>query len=166
MPAGQKARLDVAGAGGFVLGGIAAVPTVKIADRDMTRLGGTTRWETAQPVERRASGDTTAGTSTTTGEIVEDSEDGNEDGDTEGEPEEVAAIPDPVLGNAEFRANAYRLRDFLESCGYWDGTTAECGDPADTLTVKQMKDDFYGCDFNMYAGMCTGWSLLDTLTPR
>lgn len=66
MPASQRTRLSVAGPGGYVLGGIAAVPTAKVVGRDMTRLGGATRWETAQLVGRRASGDTTAGTSTAT----------------------------------------------------------------------------------------------------
>ena len=65
MPASQRTRLEAAEPGGFVLGGIAAVPTAKIAGRDMTRLGGTTRWATAELVGRRASGDTTAGTDTT-----------------------------------------------------------------------------------------------------
>ena len=65
MTAEQRARLDAAAAGGYVLGGIAAVPTAKIAGRDMTRLGGASRWATAQLVGRRASGDTTAGTPTT-----------------------------------------------------------------------------------------------------
>ena len=66
MPASQQARLEAAEPGGYVLGGTAAVPTAKIAGRDMTRLGGATRWATAQLVGRRASGDTTAGTSTAT----------------------------------------------------------------------------------------------------
>ncbi|WP_420444035.1 hypothetical protein [Candidatus Poriferisodalis sp.] len=65
MPASQQARLYAAAAGGYVLGGTAAVPTAKIAGRDMTRLGGATRWATAQLIGRRASGDTTAGTPTT-----------------------------------------------------------------------------------------------------
>lgn len=64
MPASQQTRLGVATAGGFVVGGTAAVPTAKIAGRDMTRLSGADRWGTAQLVGRRASGDTTAGTST------------------------------------------------------------------------------------------------------
>ena len=66
MPASQQTRLETAEPGGFVLGGIAAVPTAKIAGRDMTRLGGATRWVTAELVGRRASGDTIAGTPTTT----------------------------------------------------------------------------------------------------
>ena len=64
VPASQQTRLDAAESGGYVLGGTAAVPTAKIAGRDMTRFGGNTRWETAQLVGRRASGDTTVGTST------------------------------------------------------------------------------------------------------
>ena len=64
MPPSQRERLDAAGEGGYVLGGVAAVPTTKLAARELTRLGGASRWETAQLVGRRASGDTTAGTST------------------------------------------------------------------------------------------------------
>ena len=67
MPAHQQTRLAAAESGGYVLGGTAAVPTAKVAGRDMTRLGGATRWETAQLVGRRASGDSTTGTSTSTG---------------------------------------------------------------------------------------------------
>ena len=64
MPASQQARLKAAAAGGYVVGGIAAVPTAKLNSRAMTRLAGDDRWATAQLVGRRASGDTTAGTST------------------------------------------------------------------------------------------------------
>lgn len=64
VPASQRARLAAAGSGGFVVGGTAAVPTAKVAGRDMTRFAGDDRWATAQLVGRRASGDTTAGTST------------------------------------------------------------------------------------------------------
>ena len=64
MPLSQQARLDAAASGGYVVGGTAAVPTAKITGRDMTRLAGTNRWATAQLVGRHASGDTTAGTST------------------------------------------------------------------------------------------------------
>ena len=64
MPASQRTRLEAAAAGGFVLGGTAAVPTAKTFGRDMTRLGGETRWDTAQLVGRRASGDTGTGTPT------------------------------------------------------------------------------------------------------
>lgn len=64
MPADQQARLQAANAGGFVVGGIAAVPTAKVADRAMTRLSGSDRWETARLVGRRAAGDTTAGDTT------------------------------------------------------------------------------------------------------
>ena len=64
VPASQQARLDDAASGGYVVGGVAAVPTAKIAGRDMTRFAGANRWLTAQLVGRHASGDTTAGTST------------------------------------------------------------------------------------------------------
>ena len=54
MPAAQRARLDAAAAGGYVLGGVAAVPEAKIAGRDMARLGGATRWATAQVIGNEA----------------------------------------------------------------------------------------------------------------
>ena len=49
MPADQRARLGVAAAGGFVVGGTAAVPGTKTAGRIMFRLAGTDRWHTARP---------------------------------------------------------------------------------------------------------------------
>ena len=48
MHPSQRARLDAAGSGGYVLGGVAAVPDAKIAGRDMTRVAGPDRWATAQ----------------------------------------------------------------------------------------------------------------------
>ena len=69
MAASQRVRLSAAAPGGYVVGGTAAVPTAKVVGRDMTRLAGLDRWGTAQLVGRRASGDATAGTSTTT-EII------------------------------------------------------------------------------------------------
>ena len=69
MAASQRARLSAATPGGYVVGGTAAVPTAKVVGRDMTRLAGLDRWGTAQLVGRHASGDATAGTSTTT-EII------------------------------------------------------------------------------------------------
>ncbi len=50
IPATQQQRLDVAAAGGYIVGGTAAVPAVKTAGRDMTRLAGANRWATAQLV--------------------------------------------------------------------------------------------------------------------
>lgn len=64
VPAAQQARLNVAAEGGYVVGGLAAVRSAKAAGRDMTRLAGATRWDTAQFVGRLASGDTSVGTST------------------------------------------------------------------------------------------------------
>ena len=64
MPGDQRARLRAANAGGFVVGGLSAVPTHKIADRSMTRLSGMDRWATMRLVGRRAAGDTTVGTPT------------------------------------------------------------------------------------------------------
>ena len=54
LSANQRARLDAAAAGGYVLGGTAAVPDAKIAGRDMRRLGGANRWETAQLIGSEA----------------------------------------------------------------------------------------------------------------
>ena len=64
MPAEQQARLAAANAGGFVVGGTAALPTAKVADRSMRRLSGADRWATARLVGQRAAGDTTVGTPT------------------------------------------------------------------------------------------------------
>ena len=50
MPESQRARLGAASAGGYVVGGLAAVPAEKVTDRTMERIAGTTRWETAQLV--------------------------------------------------------------------------------------------------------------------
>ncbi len=65
MPPSQQARLESAVGGGYVVGGVAAVESAKLADRDMTRIAGPDRWGTAQLVGRRAAGDVTAGTQTT-----------------------------------------------------------------------------------------------------
>ena len=54
MPAAQQTRLDAAEAGGYVVGGLAAVPNEKIAGRTMARLGGTDRWATALMVGEEA----------------------------------------------------------------------------------------------------------------
>ncbi len=65
IPAAQQARLSVAAAGGYIVGGTAAVPAAKTAGRDMTRLAGTNRWATAQLVgdlARTLNNDTTATT--------------------------------------------------------------------------------------------------------
>ncbi|WP_419923231.1 RCC1 domain-containing protein [Candidatus Poriferisodalis sp.] len=91
-----------------MLGGIAAVPAAKIAGRDMTRLGGVTRWATAELVGRRASGDTTAGTRTAT-----------ETDNTDTEPAGFTA----VSGGGD---NGCALRvDGSIACWYpvWDGVT-------------------------------------------
>ncbi|WP_419933219.1 HNH endonuclease family protein [Candidatus Poriferisodalis sp.] len=54
MPAEQQTRLDEAAEGGYVVGGLAAVPDGKIAGRTMARLGGTDRWATALLVGEEA----------------------------------------------------------------------------------------------------------------
>ncbi|WP_419552651.1 hypothetical protein [Candidatus Poriferisodalis sp.] len=50
MPATQRARLDAAAAGGYVLGGLTAVPAEKVANRGMTRIAEADRWATARLV--------------------------------------------------------------------------------------------------------------------
>ena len=54
MPADQQTRLDAAAAGGYVVGGLAAVPDAKVAGRTMARLGGADRWATALLVGEEA----------------------------------------------------------------------------------------------------------------
>ncbi len=65
MPLSQTLRLIAADAGGYVVGGQAAVPPAKVAGRTVTRFSGMSRWDTAQLVGRYAAGDTTAGITTT-----------------------------------------------------------------------------------------------------
>ena len=50
FPPDQLARLATAQTGGYVVGGRAAVPDAKLSGRDMTRVYGTDRWETAAAV--------------------------------------------------------------------------------------------------------------------
>lgn len=50
MPADQRARLDAAAAGGWVVGGTGAVPDAKVAGREVSRIAGEDRWTTAQRV--------------------------------------------------------------------------------------------------------------------
>ena len=140
MPASQQARLNAAADGGFVLGGIAAVPTAKLAGRDMTRLGGAIRWETAQLVGRRASGDTTAGTNTS----IEPS--GGEPEETGTEEEET--VPNPVQPSPDWFAAYREIEDF--GGGTW------------TLEDQQTLADMYsahignGCVFDVRRGICQG----------
>ena len=55
FPQDQLRRLATAAAGGYVVGGPAAVPDVKLAGRDTTRVYGADRWETATEVGAIAS---------------------------------------------------------------------------------------------------------------
>ncbi|WP_423915884.1 hypothetical protein [Candidatus Poriferisodalis sp.] len=48
MPESQRVRLDAAAEGGYVVGGLAAVPSAKVTGHDLTRLAGTDRWQTAR----------------------------------------------------------------------------------------------------------------------
>lgn len=50
MPPKQRARLDRAASGGYVVGGTSAVPISKLAGRTMKRIGGADRWATARAI--------------------------------------------------------------------------------------------------------------------
>ena len=50
FPQAQLDRLATAASGGYVVGGPAAVPDAKLSGRDMTRVYGADRWETAAAV--------------------------------------------------------------------------------------------------------------------
>ncbi|WP_419553025.1 hypothetical protein [Candidatus Poriferisodalis sp.] len=142
MPAAQQARLDAAADGGFVLGGIAAVPTNKLVGRDMTRLGGATRWETAQLVGRRASGDTTAGTSSSTEPSgVEPEETGTE------EEEEPNPVPPSPAWLARFQE--------IEALSRGGGSIQ---------VIEEMISDHIGngCVFDVRQGTCQGLSGAET----
>ena len=52
----QRARLEAARPGGYVVGGLAAVPAAKVAGRDMTRIAGADRWATAELVGKIVAG--------------------------------------------------------------------------------------------------------------
>ncbi len=140
MPTSQNTRLEAAEAGGFVLGGIAAVPTAKIAGRDMTRLGGADRWDTAQLVGRRASGDTTAGTSTA----------GESTATEDPEEEAEVAVPEPVPPSPAWEARYREIEAFSETAN----------NPEHWETVEEMMSAFigHGCDFDYRQYTCQGLS--------
>lgn len=50
IPDDQRARLDAARPGGWIVGGEAAVPSAKVAGHSLRRLAGADRWHTAQLV--------------------------------------------------------------------------------------------------------------------
>ena len=144
----QRARLDAAAAGGYVVGGTAAVPDAKLAGRDMTRLGGATRWVTAQLVGRRASGDATAGTRTAA-ETAEE------------EAEEVDLVIPP---NEPYLSNYLAWNKFSRDCGFWSSDIGlgfhHCEDPEDTQYVIETSNNMLGCTFDFKAGRCQGYSEL------
>ncbi|WP_420443629.1 hypothetical protein [Candidatus Poriferisodalis sp.] len=144
MPASQQTRLDAAAGGGFVLGGIAAVPTAKIAGRDMTRLGGASRWETAQLVGRRASGDTIAGTSTSIEPSIVESEEIGSETETVTEEEESMGFVLEIEANPTWMAEYQAIEDFAAACGLDYEEQYECDDPEDTQTLIQMIEDYHG----------------------
>ena len=166
MPASQRARLDDADTGGFVVGGTAAVPTAKIAGRDMTRFAGSDRWETAQLVGRRASGDTTAGTSTADeSTATEEPEEGDEDGEPEGESQETEAIPDPIIPNEAWLALMEEKEAFKKECGWLDedrGGYLLCEDPEDTQELARIISATLGCEYDPDRLRCKGMSSRET----
>ncbi|MCY4518227.1 MAG: hypothetical protein OXB99_13430 [Acidimicrobiaceae bacterium] len=137
MPPSQQERLDAAQPGGFVLGGTAAVPTAKIAGRDMTRLGGASRWETAQFVGRRASGDTAAGTSTT----------------TEGVPTSSMFT---AISAADQQMCGIRTDSTIECWNHWD--EARTSPVSGTFTEVAADDGARGCGVRTNGTVeCWGW---------
>lgn len=55
MPADERARLNAAAPNGYVVGGATAVPDTKFVGKNIERLGGKDRWETARLVGEEAS---------------------------------------------------------------------------------------------------------------
>ena len=97
MPASRHTRFgDAAATGGYVVRGAAAVPDAKLAGRDMTRLGGTTRWGTAHLAGQRASSDITAGIDTAAETIQEEGQDGGGS-----ESDEEVPVKDSEQNNSE-----------------------------------------------------------------
>ncbi len=90
FPRNQLRRLATAAAGGYVVGGPAAVSDVKLAGRDMTRVYGADRWETATEVGAVAS-------------ALAAGDDSDEPDDTDDEPEDSAPAWQQRLAN-EFSA--------------------------------------------------------------
>ena len=68
MSSVQERRLDDAATGGYIVGGVGAVPASKTRGHNLYRLGGSDRWETARLVGEEArfvaSGGSRTGTST------------------------------------------------------------------------------------------------------
>ncbi|WP_423918860.1 hypothetical protein [Candidatus Poriferisodalis sp.] len=120
MPAEQIARLETAATGGFVVGGVAAVPETKISRYAMTRLAGADRWETANAV----------------GTCARRIAVGYSCGQTQAESEEPIRFP-PQLWDVENRCRAWSTDDnspttlILDGWGYclytveWDAVTDE-----------------------------------------
>ncbi|WP_419944987.1 CAP domain-containing protein [Candidatus Poriferisodalis sp.] len=54
MPAAQRERLEAAAVGGYVVGGLGAVPAGKVAGLGLSRLAGSNRWDTARLVGAEA----------------------------------------------------------------------------------------------------------------
>ncbi|WP_419551567.1 fibronectin type III domain-containing protein [Candidatus Poriferisodalis sp.] len=54
MPGEQRARLDAASGGGYIVGGTKAVPNEKLFGRNMVRISGLNRWNTANAVGAEA----------------------------------------------------------------------------------------------------------------
>ena len=160
MPASQQARFgDAAATGGYVVRGAAAVPDAKLAGHHMTRLGGTTRWETAHLAGQRASGDITAGTDTAAETIQEeDQDDGGSESDEEvpvkdSEQNNSETVFLKINANPVLVAELRMIDDFAKGYGFHatneSGTGyRECHDSEDSQTLAQMIQAFYGDDCN------------------
>lgn len=96
MPADQQSRLGAAASGGYVVGGLAAVPDDKIAGRTVARLGGADRWATALLVGEEAANPGSAPRTT----IGADSTAGDDD-DSDSQVDRIVSLLDDLTVAAE-----------------------------------------------------------------
>ena len=146
MPSSQQNRLDAANAGGYVVGGLAAVPDGKIAGRDMARLGGLDRWATALLVGKEAAEPGRAHTMT-----IREAEETEEAEDAE------LVIPP----NEPFWRNYLKLVDFSYECGFWSSSRSgpgECETSEDTQLLQEEYNALLGCTFELLTGRCQGFT--------
>ena len=93
VPSDQQTRLDAAAAGGYVVGGLAAVPDAKIAGRTMARLGGADRWATALLVGEEAAEPGSASTTTVEGDDTDE--------ETASQIDQIVSLLDELTVTAE-----------------------------------------------------------------
>ncbi len=117
MSLNQRLRLRDAAAGGYVVGGAAAVPDEKLDGRDMTRLAGLDRWHTARLVGDEAR------------RLAADPPDDRDDSDVEPTLSEIvdaeAAVADMV--------NELRINLGLEPLTYNDNLADSARDWSESL---------------------------------